>query len=389
MLSIHTLLIFGCLFSGLECAFRKPLDFELKQAEPCSTEKCQPPHCRCSGMTLPKKEFKGHEKEIPQFITVTFDDAVNAINYEQYQELFNSLLNPDHCEVKATFYVSHEYTDYSKLNALYNEGHEIALHSITHGAGTEYWRQADVDLIMREFGNQIDILEKFAKINRKHIRGMRLPFLQISGNNTYVAAKRLGLLYDSSWPTQQYRNPAMWPYTLDYLSVQDCQIRPCPTASLPGLWVYPMVTWVDKEGYSCSMLDGCIYLPEDKVESLFEWMKENFHRHYDNNRAPFGMFLHAAWFGRSPNYIKAFRKFLEYANSLPDVYITTPTSVIQYMKHPTLGKPFKGCFKKPQTSCRPISCALQKQSTGETRYMTVCDNCPEVYPWLDNPLGEI
>lgn len=161
---------------------------------------------------------------------------------------------------------------------------------------------------MREFGNQIDIMEKFAKINRKHIRGMRLPFLQLSGNNSYIAAKRLGLLYDSSWPTQRYRKPAMWPYTLDYLSVQDCQIGPCPTVSLPGLWVNPMVTWVDKEGYSCSMLDGCIYLPEDKVNSLFEWMKENFHRHYDNNRAPFGMYLHAAWFGRSANYFKALRK---------------------------------------------------------------------------------
>ncbi|TMW39822.1 hypothetical protein DOY81_015098, partial [Sarcophaga bullata] len=90
-------------------------------------------------MTLPKTEFKGHEKEIPQFITVTFDDAVTGLNYLQYQELFNNLKNPDHCEVKATFYVSHEYTDYTKLNALYNEGHEIALHSITHGAGTEYW----------------------------------------------------------------------------------------------------------------------------------------------------------------------------------------------------------------------------------------------------------
>lgn len=80
---------------------------------------------------------------------------------------------------------------------------------------------------------------------------------------------------------------------------------------------------------------------------------------------------------------------MEYANSLPDVYITTPSAVIQYMKHPSLGKPFKGCFKKPQTICRPVSCALQKQSSGETRYMTVCDQCPEVYPWLDNPLGEI
>ncbi|XP_075168298.1 chitin deacetylase-like 9 [Haematobia irritans] len=383
------LLLFLVILQSIEGAWRTPHDMEFKQAEMCSRAKCEPPNCRCSAMSLPKTDFKGHEKEIPQLITVTFDDAVTALNYAQYQELFADLLNPDHCEAKACFYVSHEYTDYSKVNALYNEGHEIALHSITHGAGTDYWRNADVDLLMREFGQQIDMLERFAKIDRRHIRGMRLPFLQISGNNSFIAAKRLGLLYDSSWPTQQYRNPAMWPYTLDYLSLQDCQIRPCPTASIPGLWENPMVSWIDNEGYSCSMLDGCIFLPPDNADSLFEWMKDNFRRHYEGNRAPFGMYLHAAWFGRSGNYFKAFRKFLEYANSLPDVYITTPSAVIQYMKHPSLGKPFKGCFKKPQTTCKPVTCGLAKQPTGEMRYMTVCDKCPEVYPWLDNPLGEI
>ncbi|TMW45108.1 hypothetical protein DOY81_009812, partial [Sarcophaga bullata] len=375
MRTFYTILISIVILGNIEAAWRKPSDIELKEAEPCSQEKCQPPNCRCSGMTLPKAEFKGHEKEIPQFITVTFDDAVTGLNYLQYQELFNNLKNPDHCEVKATFYVSHEYTDYTKLNALYNEGHEIALHSITHGAGTEYWRQADVDLLMREFGNQIDILERFAKINRKPSRAC----VCLSYKYGYRVIIRMWLL--NVW--------ACYTIVLGLRNSIDCQIPPCPTASLPGLWVNPMVTWVDMEGYSCSMLDGCIYLPEDKVDSMFEWMKENFHRHYDNNRAPFGMYLHAAWFGRSPNYIKAFRKFLEYANSLPDVYITTPTSVVQYLRHPTLGKPFKGCFKKPQTTCRPVTCSLQKQSTGETRYMTVCDRCPEVYPWLDNPLGEL
>lgn len=66
MLIISRIVIFSCIFLHIEAAFRKPLDFELKKAEPCTSEKCQPPNCRCSGMTLPKKEFKGHEKEIPQ-----------------------------------------------------------------------------------------------------------------------------------------------------------------------------------------------------------------------------------------------------------------------------------------------------------------------------------
>ncbi|XP_017460944.1 PREDICTED: uncharacterized protein LOC108354261 [Rhagoletis zephyria] len=280
----------------------------LKKAERCTVDKCQLPNCRCSGLRLPSAEFQGREKEIPQLITITFDDAVNVINYEQYQQLFEGLVNPDNCTASGTFYVSHEYTDYTLVNALYQQGHEIALHSITHGSGTDYWREADVEQIMAEFGQQIEMLEQFAKVNRKHIRGMRLPFLQIAGNNSFEAAKRLDLLYDSSWPTQRYRNPAMWPYTLDYRSVQDCQIGPCPQASIPGFWVNPMVSWVDTQGYSCAMIDACIFPPKDDVDALFQWMLENFKRHYEGNHAPFGMYLHAAWFQRGRHNFEAFRK---------------------------------------------------------------------------------
>lgn len=254
--------------------------------------------------------FKGIQDFIlyAQLITVTFDDAVNVINYEQYQKLFDGLINPDNCSARGTFFVSHEYTDYTLVNALYQQGHEIALHSVTHGTGTDYWREADVELLMAEFGEQIEMLMKFAKVSRKHIRGLRLPFLQSAGNNSYEAAKRLGLLYDSSWPTQRYRSPAMWPYTLDYRSTQDCQIGPCPNAAIPGFWINPMVSWLDTAGYSCAMIDGCIYPPQDNVDALFEWMLENFNRHYEGNRAPFGMYLHAAWFQRGRHHFDALKK---------------------------------------------------------------------------------
>ncbi|XP_004517389.1 uncharacterized protein LOC101459137 [Ceratitis capitata] len=360
----------------------------LKRAVRCTAAKCQLPNCRCSGLRLPSAEFQGREQEIPQLITVTFDDAVNVINYEQYQKLFDGLINPDNCSARGTFFVSHEYTDYTLVNALYQQGHEIALHSVTHGTGTDYWREADVELLMAEFGEQIEMLMKFAKVSRKHIRGLRLPFLQSAGNNSYEAAKRLGLLYDSSWPTQRYRSPAMWPYTLDYRSTQDCQIGPCPNAAIPGFWINPMVTWLDTAGYSCAMIDGCIYPPQDNVDALFEWMLENFNRHYEGNRAPFGMYLHAAWFQRGRHHFDALKKFLHYVNTLPDVYLTTASRVIHYMKHPSLGKPFNGCPKKPQTTCIKRSCGLRKVETGEIRYMNVCDSCPSVYPWLGNPFGQ-
>lgn len=31
---------------------------------------------------------------------------------------------------------------------------------------------------------------------------------------------------------------------------------------------------------------------------------------------------------------------------------------------------------------------MKKESTGEDRWMTVCGQCPEVYPWIGNPAGK-
>ena len=78
--------------------------------------------------------------------------------------------------------------------------------------------------------------------------------------------------YDCSWPTRKFgyldAEAGLYPYTLDYKSVQDCPIEPCPKCSFPGLWVQPMIDleddWIGSNpqypnnGNVCSMLDGCV-----------------------------------------------------------------------------------------------------------------------------------
>lgn len=87
--------------------------------------------------------------------------------------------------------------------------------------------------------------------------GIRSPFLQLAGNNTFKVIKDYGLKYDCSWPTITHINPPLWPYTLDFASTQDCPIPSCPSASIPGVWVQPMVSWRDLNDVACSMADGC------------------------------------------------------------------------------------------------------------------------------------
>jgi hypothetical protein len=100
----------------------------LPLAETCDPKKCFAPNCRCASTLL---DDKIPIEKTPQLVMLTFDDAVTALNYEYIQQALSGLTNPDGCPVAATFYVSHEYTDYSKVHNLWAEGHEIALHSIS------------------------------------------------------------------------------------------------------------------------------------------------------------------------------------------------------------------------------------------------------------------
>jgi hypothetical protein len=68
---------------------------------------CVLPDCFCSedGTTIPGDI---PSKDVPQMITITFDDAINNNNIELYKEMFNGKRkNPNGCNVKATVSVTH------------------------------------------------------------------------------------------------------------------------------------------------------------------------------------------------------------------------------------------------------------------------------------------
>jgi hypothetical protein len=97
----------------------------------CNPEICTIPECFCSldGAAVPGDL---DPQKIPQMVTVTFDDAINVANIELYNEIFNGQrLNPNGCTIKATFFVSHKYSNYTAVQDMHKRGHEIASHSIT------------------------------------------------------------------------------------------------------------------------------------------------------------------------------------------------------------------------------------------------------------------
>ena len=87
---------------------------------------------------------------------------------------------------QGTFYVSHEWTDYSQVQDLYADGHEIASHTITHSHGTNFNEEKWANEVVGE----AEMLVRFAGVNPKDIKGMRAPFLAIGGDTMFNMLNR-------------------------------------------------------------------------------------------------------------------------------------------------------------------------------------------------------
>lgn len=296
----------------------------LQTAAKCDNRVCRLPDCKC-GDTLNPGGLD--PKVIPQVVLLTFDDAVNDLNWEIYEELFTGRTNPNGCPVLATFYVSHEWTDYGQVQTLYSRGHEMASHSITHSFGEKFSKNQ----WFKEVNGQREILNMYGGVKMNDVRGMRAPFLQIGGNKMFEMLYDANFTYDSSMPIFE-NSPPMWPYTLDYQLTHECMITPCPTKSFPGVWEVGMTMWVDLRGGRCSMGDACSN-PQDE-DGVYEMLMKNFDRHYKSNRAPFGLFYHSAWFN-TVHHRRGFLKFMGTVNALSDVFFVTNWQMLQWMRQPT------------------------------------------------------
>lgn len=120
---VYRLFGFTCLFVQIVCS---------------RTTRVNCTMCVVPRLSLNKKyasiEFIGDlpVEDVPQIVILTFDDSVNDLNKQLYSDLFNKgRVNPNGCPISATFYVSHEWTDYSQVQNLYSEGHEMASHTVS------------------------------------------------------------------------------------------------------------------------------------------------------------------------------------------------------------------------------------------------------------------
>lgn len=128
-------------------------------------------------------------------------------------------------------------------------------------------------------------------------------------------------------------------------------------------------------------------------EEWYEFFVDNFNTHYYDNKAPFGIYSDSAWFYKGSARVNAMKSFLNKLSSMEDVYIVTPTQMLDWVRSPTPLSAIKsfypwGCSATPTPSrCYYKTPACDKTYPGGERLKTCTSPCPRNYPGYGNPYG--
>ncbi|CAK1587046.1 unnamed protein product [Parnassius mnemosyne] len=372
------------------------LNNDPNSAEPCDPNMCLLPDCFC---TKSGKEIPGNliPNQTPQMITLTFDGAVNHENWDIYNKhLFTSdRKNPNGCPIKATFFVSHPYTNYRHVQKLWNDGHEIAVNSITQRGPEEWWsKNATVEDWFDEMVGQANIINRFGKVWMEDFRGLRVPYLSVGWNRQFLMMQEFGFVYDATIVAPLSDLP-YWPYTHDYKMPHGCarNNQYCPTRSYAGLWQM-IINPLSNGEHTCDTLEYCSSTLDS--EDVYNILINNFKRHHLKNRAPFGIHLNGTWL-KNTHYLAVLKRFIIELLRLPDVYFVTYREVIDWMRRPTPVLQLKKfqpwqCkdrrFNENEIACTmPKTCKLPSKVLEHDKYMITCVDCPKSYPWIRNEFG--
>ncbi|KAJ3358367.1 hypothetical protein GGF32_000467 [Allomyces javanicus] len=292
----------------------------------CDTTTCKLPNCQCAQNRPPAGL---DPSQVPQFITITFDDAVNAVTYAPTTQLLQGIKNPDGCEAKGTYYVSAQYTDWHAVQTLYAAGHEIADHTFSHVAPST----------KAEISNLAASLGALSMIPRNAIQGFRAPYLNIT-TTAIDTIRALNFSYDSSMTVTPVADKTLWPFTLDAGLPVTCAVGDCTEAipkpdgtpskwSAPGVWELPMYSLVTPDGNDYAVMD-----PPLSGANLTELLERSFDLHYNGSRAPFGLYLHAGWLLGDPTRSDTVRAFLDKMRKRGNVYVVSNAQMLAWLRNP-------------------------------------------------------
>lgn len=276
--------------------------------------------------------------DTPQFVIITHDDAIDATANRAVRSLTDGYKNSNGCNVAATWFVTQAGTDCNLAKKLWQENHEIALHTVNHAQLVTTLKNMKEEILgVRTFLNQT------CGIPLTDMLGFRSPYL-VNNPKVRTVLTEGKLLYDSSITesiggdsiTSSSFGQRIFPYTMDNGIVQNCNWtypdgQCTATERYPGFWEIPMwnLPFADeKTQVNAYSMDPDVGFGGD----LFTTLTTNFDRAYTGNRAPFPIYVHAPWF--TPSHVAAAKKFVEYALAKPNVYFVTIQQLLKWMQNP-------------------------------------------------------
>jgi len=355
----------------------------------CDPNSCKPPSCTCASPSPPGGI---DPKDAPQFVILSYDDAVNGDTFPITNKMYKGLAHSNGCPVVATHFVQNLYTNYHLVQQLYAQGDEIALHTFAH---TEKASQNEIDSGRKA-------INAFAGIPKNDIKGFRAPFLSYD-DSLIQTVQNLGLTYDSSAPT--VIENASWPYTLDngFYDDVDCQTNKVCGAMSPhnGLWEIPLYSTFYPNNVPPVSMDQ-----DYNNGKLLDILKDNFNYRYNGNRQPMAIAVHAVHCIEPEAKVNLYRDFIKWAIGKKDVYFVTYSQLIEYMKNPVKASDLSG---HPAISCDKFSTVVVDNDTEicdgvdnngdgnidegliescnfSTAFFNTCFGCPSSIPSIENPV---
>ena len=358
-------------------------------ALPCNPDVCRPPNCRCASTGIPGGLSA---YQTPQVVTIVVNEGIRDEDYPFYQNILRHV-NPNGCPFTATFLVTHNFTNYAVVEGLYSQGNEIGDNTVTQRPPEDYWLDISVDQWIREIQDEKEIINYWANVPIESIVGFRAPYLE-TDENELRALYDLRFLYDASMSSEVM----YWPFTLDYQSPLCNFPNTCPTESYPGLWIVPDIEMIKANGQPCVTLPACKNLTVSSQSEWYNLLMSNFRRHYDGNRAPFGIYFDPQiFYEEDENMYHALLQFLDELRFFPDAYVVSLTQLIDWVREPTPITNIKEfppwlCPRRPSPRCTPATqktCGPYPVPGVPDRYFSSCDQtCPSNYPNIGNPKGQ-
>ncbi|KAH7622737.1 hypothetical protein Ndes2526B_g03576 [Nannochloris sp. 'desiccata'] len=334
----------------------------------CNSTNCAPPACMCASNSPPGGLAPA---DTPQFILLTHDDAVNALSNKVMRSISDKHTNPNGCNMPITWYVLQLGTDCSTAKKLWEQNHEMALHTVNH---VSLYASYTGDMIKEMMGVR-DFLNKTCGIPLTDLVGYRNPYL-VHNPSTRKIQDDNGVLYDSSMiqvfqkDSESETGPGMrvWPFTMDQGIPINCNWNypdgQCngTTEKYPGMWEVPLWELQNAAGDHLYSMDVGTNPPGD----IYSVLEENFNMNYNGNRAPFGIYLHSTWFDSAGANADALNKFLDWAMAQPNVWAITTKDLIRWMQAPVPASQMGEWLK-----CNPVDLTAPTQADAKCQLYTV------------------